>query len=93
MQRKTAFENLIELTRIGAPPLKIVAAQQISRFLDDFPDLEEDAINAVYDLCEDSLTEVRVNDFASRACQLTRHRSGSKDIRRSSRCREQTGSG
>ncbi|KAI4519247.1 hypothetical protein K525DRAFT_280197 [Schizophyllum commune Loenen D] len=62
-ERKTAFENLIELTRIGAPPLKIVAAQQISRFLDDFPDLEEDAINAVYDLCEDSLTEVRVEGY------------------------------
>ncbi|TRM70186.1 apoptosis inhibitory protein 5-domain-containing protein [Schizophyllum amplum] len=62
-ERKNAFKDLIELTRIGASPLKIVAAQQIPRFLDDFPDLEEDAINAVYDLCEDSLTEVRVEGY------------------------------
>jgi hypothetical protein len=38
--------------------LKILAAGDIKYFFKDFPDLEETAINAIYDLCEDQDSEV-----------------------------------
>lgn len=39
--------------------MKTVAAQNIKYFIKDFPELEDDAINAVYDLCEDQDQKVR----------------------------------
>jgi len=36
----------------------MLAAENIRFFLIDFPDLEEKAIDAIYDLCEDSSSEV-----------------------------------
>ena len=36
-----------------------MAAVNIAKFFKAFPDLEEDAINAVYDLCEDQDPNVR----------------------------------
>jgi len=33
--------------------LKKIAAGNITKFFKDFPELDEDAINAIYDLCED----------------------------------------
>ncbi|KAF8644795.1 hypothetical protein AX16_008257 [Volvariella volvacea WC 439] len=42
-----------------------MAAGNIPSFFTDFPDLEEDAINAVYDLCEDQQDEVRINGYAA----------------------------
>lgn len=53
MQRRDAFQELIALTHSSHPILKSYAAAHIHVFFKDFPDLEEDAINAVYDLCED----------------------------------------
>ena len=38
--------------------LKILAANNFKSFIKDFPELEDDAINAVYDLCEDSVAKV-----------------------------------
>jgi len=38
-----------------------MAAINIAKFFKAFPDLEEDAINAVYDLCEDQDPNVRVS--------------------------------
>lgn len=38
--------------------LKILAANNFKNFIKDFPELEDDAINAVYDLCEDSVAKV-----------------------------------
>ena len=45
-----------------------MAAVNIAKFFKAFPDLEEDAINAVYDLCEDQDPNVR------RVCGLSDHR-------------------
>ena len=39
--------------------LKKLAAENIPKFYKVFPDLEEDAINAIYDLCEDPEPKVR----------------------------------
>ena len=40
--------------------MKTVAAQNIKYFIKDFPELEDDAINAVYDLCEDQDQKVHI---------------------------------
>jgi len=49
---------LIDLTHSVHPSLKILAAGEIRHFFKYFPDLEEAAINAIYDLCEDHDPEV-----------------------------------
>lgn len=58
MQRREAFQELIALTHSSYSLLKSYAAGHIHVFFNDFPDLEEDAINAVYDLCEDQDSKV-----------------------------------
>ncbi|KAG6830163.1 hypothetical protein H0H92_001892 [Tricholoma furcatifolium] len=54
-----------ELTRSPHPNLKVLAAQNICSFFSDFPDLEEEAINAVYDLCEDQTPSVRIEGYTA----------------------------
>jgi hypothetical protein len=49
---------LIHLAHSQHAPLKILAAGNMRFFLKDFPDLEEAAIDAIYDLCEDSSAKV-----------------------------------
>ncbi|KAH7912430.1 apoptosis inhibitory protein 5-domain-containing protein [Hygrophoropsis aurantiaca] len=61
--RREAFKQLIELTHSENSSLKSYAANNIKSFFSDFPDLEEDAINAVYDLCEDQDSAVRVDGY------------------------------
>ncbi|KAJ7090917.1 hypothetical protein B0H15DRAFT_249294 [Mycena belliarum] len=60
-QRQRALNKLIEVTRTpsASESLKILAAKNIPALFNDFPDQEEAAINAVYDLCEDQATIVR----------------------------------
>ncbi|KAH9932462.1 uncharacterized protein B0H18DRAFT_985633 [Fomitopsis serialis] len=58
--RKEAMKRLIELARSSHSKLKIVVAQNLKVFIKDFPELEDDAINAVYDLCEDQVMKVRM---------------------------------
>lgn len=59
MQRKETLGVLMRATRSASSALKSLAAENIQYFLQDFPDLEEQAINAVYDLCEDQDQQVR----------------------------------
>ena len=54
LQQKDTLKRLIELTNSPSSQLKTIAAQNIKLYIKDFPELEDDAINAVYDLCEDS---------------------------------------
>ncbi|KAL4078267.1 hypothetical protein V8B97DRAFT_2003508 [Scleroderma yunnanense] len=63
--RKIAFRELIELAHSSHSPRqsKSYAAGQIPHFFSDFPDLEEEAINAVYDLCEDQDPRVRIDGY------------------------------
>lgn len=59
-QRQETFKRLIHLAHSQHVSLKILAAGNMRFFLSDFPDLEEAAIDAIYDLCEDSSSRVRL---------------------------------
>ncbi|KAI0058123.1 hypothetical protein BV25DRAFT_1862609 [Artomyces pyxidatus] len=61
--RKDTLKRLIELAHSLHPPLKKIAANNIARFFKDFPDLDEDAINAIYDLCEDQDPQIRIDGY------------------------------
>ncbi|KAN0091367.1 hypothetical protein V8E55_004933 [Tylopilus felleus] len=61
--RREAFQELITLTHSSHSLLKSYAAGHVHVFFNDFPDLEEDAINAVYDLCEDQDSKVRMDGY------------------------------
>ncbi|KAI6010504.1 apoptosis inhibitory protein 5-domain-containing protein [Pisolithus marmoratus] len=63
--RRGVFRELIHLVHSPQTSLqsKSYAAGQIPRFFNDFPDLEEEAINAVYDLCEDHDSKVRIDGY------------------------------
>ncbi|KAI6021545.1 apoptosis inhibitory protein 5-domain-containing protein [Pisolithus microcarpus] len=63
--RRGAFQELIQLVHSPHTSLqsKSYAAGQIPRFFNDFHDLEEEAINAVYDLCEDQDSKVRIDGY------------------------------
>ncbi|KAJ7252107.1 hypothetical protein B0H12DRAFT_624426 [Mycena haematopus] len=61
--RLKALNKLIELTHTQKTSLKILAAKNIPYLFNDFPDEEETAINAVYDLCEDQEKSVRKEGY------------------------------
>ncbi|KAI0829746.1 hypothetical protein BC628DRAFT_1477435 [Trametes gibbosa] len=63
--RKDTLKRLIDLAHSSHSSLKILAATNIKLFIRDFPDLEDDAINAVYDLCEDPVANVRIKGYAA----------------------------
>jgi hypothetical protein len=52
-QRRDALVHAIRLSHSPHASLKRLAAVNIAKFFKAFPDIEEDAINAIYDLCED----------------------------------------
>lgn len=58
-QRKEMLVRLIDLAHSQHSALKIVAAGGIKHFIAEIPELEDDAINAVYDLCEDPVSKVQ----------------------------------
>lgn len=57
-QRRETLKRLIDAIHSPHINLKMLAAQNIRFFFIDFPELEEAAINAVYDLCEDQSSKV-----------------------------------
>ncbi|KAJ3828150.1 hypothetical protein F5880DRAFT_1007019 [Lentinula raphanica] len=61
--RQSALEQLVEATRSSSISQKISAAKNIPHFFHYFPEAEEDAINAVYDLCEDQISQVRMAGY------------------------------
>ncbi|RPD58686.1 hypothetical protein L227DRAFT_504962 [Lentinus tigrinus ALCF2SS1-6] len=63
--RRDTLKKLIDLAHSPHPSLKILAATNLKLFIKDFPDLEDDAINAVYDLCEDPVSNVRIKGYAA----------------------------
>lgn len=65
IQRRETLNRLIGLTHSHHSTLKCFAAGHIRLFFKDFPDLEEEAINAVYDLCEDQVSKVTPHTFTS----------------------------
>ena len=63
-QRRDALVHAIHLSRSPHVSLKRLAAVNIVKFFRAFPDLEEEAINAIYDLCEDQDQNVRSVDLS-----------------------------
>ncbi|KAI0948946.1 hypothetical protein AcW1_008681 [Taiwanofungus camphoratus] len=63
--RRDALKRLIDLAHSPYPNLKLIAATNLKHFIKDFPDFEDDAINAVYDLCEDQVSKVRISGYAA----------------------------
>ncbi|KIK69374.1 hypothetical protein GYMLUDRAFT_53796 [Collybiopsis luxurians FD-317 M1] len=62
--RRSALKQLVSSTHSSSSTqAKIFAALNIPEFFLDFPDFEEDAINAVYDLCEDTSSQVRLEGY------------------------------
>ncbi|KAJ7019215.1 hypothetical protein C8F04DRAFT_1148456 [Mycena alexandri] len=64
-QRRKTLNKLIDLTHTSHTALKILAAKSIPDLFNDFPDEEEAAINAVYDLCEDQSPTVRMEGYVA----------------------------
>ncbi|KAF5374584.1 hypothetical protein D9757_010156 [Collybiopsis confluens] len=70
-QRRTALQQLVSsIHPTSSSPnspnsiqTKTFAAIHIPTFFPDFPDLSEEAINALYDLCEDSSIKVRLEGY------------------------------
>ncbi|KAN0138268.1 Apoptosis inhibitory protein 5 (API5) domain containing protein [Lactarius tabidus] len=61
--RKHALSHAIKLAHSSHTSLKRMAAFNIAKFFKAFPELEEDAINAVYDLCEDQDPNIRIEGY------------------------------
>ncbi|KAH8995243.1 apoptosis inhibitory protein 5-domain-containing protein [Lactarius hatsudake] len=61
--RKHALSHAIKLAHSHHTSLRRMAASNIANFFKAFPDLEEDAINAVYDLCEDQDPNIRIEGY------------------------------
>ncbi|KAF5355055.1 hypothetical protein D9756_005246 [Leucocoprinus leucothites] len=73
--RQEALKRLINLAHSESTSLKILAAKNIRFFFTDFPDLEEEAVDAIYDLCEDSSPEVRLEGYLA-ITEVSRTRGG-----------------
>lgn len=61
-QRRDTLSRLIDLTHSSHPTLKSLAAANIQNYFTNFPDLEDAAIDAIYDLCEDQVSSVQTFD-------------------------------
>ncbi|KAF7790046.1 hypothetical protein EIP86_000995 [Pleurotus ostreatoroseus] len=62
-QREDILRKLIALVHSPYSSLKSFAANNIKVFIKEFEDLQDDAINAVYDLCEDQDPRVRKDGY------------------------------
>jgi hypothetical protein len=56
--------QLIHLAHSPHTNIKSIVSEGIPKYIKYFPDLEDDAINAVYDLCEDPEQQVRIYNIA-----------------------------
>ena len=66
------MKKLIDLSHSQYSAVKLTVADKIPSYLKDFPDIEDEAINAVYDLCEDSDPNVRML-FGTGSLALVEH--------------------
>ena len=59
LQQRRALVRLLELSHSENTDGKKFAAANFKHYIALFPDLEDDVINAIYDLCEDQASLVR----------------------------------
>ncbi|KAI0694283.1 hypothetical protein BC835DRAFT_1017764 [Cytidiella melzeri] len=62
-QERELLKRMIGLVSSPYITVKIVVARHIPVYIKSFEDLEDDAINAVYDLCEDQESTVRMEGY------------------------------
>lgn len=65
LQRKEAFRRLLNLAQEPDSFSKKLVTEKVKDFFVDFPELQDEAINIVYDMCEDQDQEVRIIDWRS----------------------------
>ncbi|KDQ18287.1 hypothetical protein BOTBODRAFT_52361 [Botryobasidium botryosum FD-172 SS1] len=61
--RRQALIKIIQLTRSPFPSVKKESSQVLGTFFEEFPDIQDQVVDAVYDLCEDSNPEVRLDGY------------------------------
>ncbi|KAI0074404.1 hypothetical protein K474DRAFT_1665400 [Panus rudis PR-1116 ss-1] len=60
---KDALKRLIDSAHSPYTSVKLLVAKQLPGYIKDAGELEDDALNAVYDLCEDSEPNVRIQGY------------------------------
>ncbi|KAH9957988.1 apoptosis inhibitory protein 5-domain-containing protein [Russula compacta] len=73
--RRDALVHAIKLSHSPHTSLKRLAAVNIPVFFKAFPDLEEEAINAIYDLCEDQDQNIRIQGYQA-VVQMSKEQPG-----------------
>ncbi|KAI9447167.1 apoptosis inhibitory protein 5-domain-containing protein [Russula earlei] len=73
--RRDALVHAIKLSHSPHASLKYLAAANIAKFFKAFPDFEEDAINAIYDLCEDQDQNIRIQGYKA-VVQMSKEQPG-----------------
>ncbi|KAH7097562.1 apoptosis inhibitory protein 5-domain-containing protein [Auriculariales sp. MPI-PUGE-AT-0066] len=61
--RRDILKRMISLTRSPYAPVKRFVAENLRSFFKDFPALQDEVIDCVYDLCEDANQDVRVSGY------------------------------
>ncbi|KIJ39419.1 hypothetical protein M422DRAFT_781003 [Sphaerobolus stellatus SS14] len=61
--KREALRRLMHLAHTPSRELKIFAAQHLNIYFKEFPELEEDVIDCVYDICEDQDSQVRIEGY------------------------------
>lgn len=65
-QKRRALLQLLTFTRSDFASVKRESATSLGPFFDGLPDMQEQVVDAVYDLCEDTDPEVRQMQSYSR---------------------------
>ncbi|KAH8116616.1 hypothetical protein DFH11DRAFT_1221980 [Phellopilus nigrolimitatus] len=63
--RKEAFKRLLGFAHAEDALHKKLVTEKVKEYFVDFPDLQDEAINAVYDLCEDQDQEIRIAGYSA----------------------------
>ncbi|THH02961.1 hypothetical protein EW145_g6651 [Phellinidium pouzarii] len=61
--RREAFRRLLSLAQVKNAAHKKMVTEKVKDYFVDFPDLQDEAINAVYDMCEDQDQTIRIAGY------------------------------
>lgn len=85
--------KLLDNAQSGSIGKKRAAAEDLPHYIQKVPEMQDDVVNAVYDLCEDPSVEVSITPLDCRFCVGQRFwvRFESKGIKPLWRCQRKTG--
>ncbi|KAI5117854.1 hypothetical protein M0805_007697 [Coniferiporia weirii] len=63
--RREAFKRLLSLAQVQNSAHKKFVTEKVKDYFVDFPDLQDEAINAVYDMCEDQDQTIRIAGYGA----------------------------